>query len=89
VVGGLANMRWLLQGRRAVATRRRALLPPASVTAVGEPYPPEPDDIRVALAGGTRHHRPGCAAVAGKPVKRMSTARHERAGRRTCGLCDR
>ena len=90
VVGGLGNMTWLLQGHRAVAARRRRLLPAAPgpsvrtrVTAVADQ-----DDLRLAVPGTSRHHRPGCVAVAGKPVERMPVAGHERAGRRPCGLCE-
>jgi hypothetical protein len=90
VVSGLANMTWLLQGRRAVAARRRALFadlgagpPAADVMAV-----PDVGELRLAVPGATRHHRAGCVALAGKPVERATVAEHERRGRRPCGLCD-
>jgi hypothetical protein len=93
VVGGLGNMTWLLQGRRALAIRRRALLAEVQVTvAPADVYPNEPTErpgVRVAVAGTTRHHRPDCPAVAGKKVQLVSLAAHERAGRRPCGLCSR
>jgi hypothetical protein len=88
VIGGLGNMTWLLQGRRAVALRRRELLatlpsaarqPPASSSAE--------DNERVAAPGTSRYHRSDCAAVVGKTVERMPVSKHERAGRRPCGLC--
>lgn len=88
VLGGLGNMTWLLQGRRAVALRRRELL--AGLTDVAVPTASvgaDQEAMRVAVAGAARYHRPDCPAVDGKPVKRMSIARHERAGRRPCGLC--
>jgi hypothetical protein len=90
VVGGLGNMTWLLQGRRAVAARRRRLLPnvPAATTRTPAAPVPDRDEVRLAVPGTSRHHRAGCAAVAGKAVERMSAAEHERAGRRPCGLCD-
>jgi hypothetical protein len=88
VVAGLANMRWLLQGRRAVAVRRKGLLPVAQSVVV-PPASEPPGDVRVAVVGTTRHHRPDCVAVAGKTVRRASVAAHERAGRRPCGLCER
>jgi hypothetical protein len=92
VVAGLANMRWLLQGRRAVAVRRRSLMPAALSMAprstVMRTANAPADDVRVAVAGTTRHHRPDCVAVTGKTVRRASVAAHERAGRRPCGLCD-
>jgi hypothetical protein len=88
VVGGLGNMTWLLQGRRAVALRRRDLLVGVADDAAPRvPAARRPVDTRVAVPGGTRHHRPDCVAVAGKTVTRGSTAKHEKAGRRPCGLC--
>jgi hypothetical protein len=89
VVGGLGNMTWLLQGRRAVALRRRELLArlPARTTVAVAPVASSPREKRVAVPGASRHHRPDCAAVAGKRVEEASVAKHERAGRRPCGLC--
>jgi hypothetical protein len=90
VVSGLGNMTWLLQGRRAVAERRRRLLPASSFApATLEAFVPHGVGGRGAVTGPARHHRPGGAAVAGKRVERKTTAQHERAGRRACGLCDR
>jgi hypothetical protein len=88
VIGGLGNMTWLLQGRRALAVRRRALLSglPAALQATTAATA-EPDTERLAVPGTTRHHRAGCPAVAGKPVEVMQAIDHERAGRRPCGLC--
>lgn len=91
VVGGLGNMTWLLQGRRALAIRRRALL--TAISASATPTPVYPTDMtstsepRVAVRGTTHHHRPDCPAVVGKKVQQVSLAAHERAGRRPCGLC--
>ena len=48
---------------------------------------PYPDNTRLSVPGTSRYHLPGCAAVDGKQVERMSLAAHERAGRRPCGLC--
>ena len=88
VVSGLGNMTWLLQGRRALAIRRRALLGQLG-TAVHVPVDPYPVDAgaRFAVPGTTHHHRAGCPAIAGKPVESMSLSKHERAGRRPCGIC--
>ena len=89
IVGGLGNVTWVLQGRRAVTARQRELLAACrsalSADVVPEPYP---DEQRVAVPGTSRHHRPGCAAVADKAVERLPLVAHERAGRRACGLCD-
>lgn len=88
VAGGLGNARWLLQGRRALAARRRAELPTAEqLRALRRPAPACDDDVRVAVPGTLRHHRPTCAAVAGKPVETLPPAEHEAAGRSPCGLC--
>ena len=91
VVSGLGNTRWLLQGRRALAARRRAELPDAAVlAALLAPVPEvEVDDVRVCVDGATRHHAPGCPAVQGKAVRQATADEHERAGRTACGLCAR
>ena len=88
IVAGLANMRWLLQGRRAVALRRRSVLPLVTALTSGTVVAAG-DDVRVAVTGTSRHHRPDCAAVAGKTVDEGTVAEHERAGRQPCGLCER
>ena len=89
VVGGLGNMTWLLQGRRALALRRRAVLAgiPVAALRTSPPAYPESAPTRVAVPGATRYHREGCAAVAGKAAKSMTIDKHERAGRRPCGIC--
>lgn len=89
VLGGLGNFTWLVQGRRALALRRRELL--ASIPMAALPTPlvayPTSDEPRVAVPGATLHHRPSCPAVAGKRTEERSVAQHEKAGRRPCGLC--
>lgn len=89
ILAGLGNMTWLLQGRRAVAVRRREIF--AALAGLGSPpdlaATADDDGIRVAVPGTSRHHRPGCPSVQGKPIERMSLAKHERAGRRPCGIC--
>jgi len=88
IVGGLGNMTWLLQGRRALALRRRDVM--AAVEAMSSTTPSVAvvdDDVRLTVPGTTRYHRASCAAIAGKKAKAMSVAKHERAGRRPCGLC--
>lgn len=89
VVGGLGNMTWLLQGRRAVALRRRQLSTtlPDVVTTGRALTDGSGRAVRVAVPGTSRYHRPECAAVAGKTVRQASLAAHRRAGRRPCGLC--
>lgn len=89
VVGGLGNMTWLLQGRRALALRRRTLLAIAQsrVMLPAEPYPGDEGLVRYAVPGTTRYHRGTCPAIVSRPAQSMSVARHERAGRRACGIC--
>jgi hypothetical protein len=86
VVGGLGNMRWLLQGRRALAARHRAELPTAADLLLRR-RPIAVGEARVAVPGTLRHHRASCAAVEGKPVEVLPPAEHEAAGRSVCGLC--
>src|SRR5258706_3797968 len=56
VVGGLGNMTWLLQGRRALALRRRAVLAGIPVGALRTPTvaDPEADAVPVAVPGTNR-----------------------------------
>ena len=89
VLGGLGNFTWLVQGRRALALRRRELLASIPVAALASPpiaYPTS-DEVRVAVPGATLHHRPDCPAVVGKKTQERTVAQHEKAGRRPCGLC--
>lgn len=87
VVGGLGHMTWLLQGRRALAVRRRALMARLDARTAAATYPADPTGLRVAVPGTGHHHRPDCPAVAGKKVQKVSLAAHKRAGRSACGLC--
>jgi hypothetical protein len=87
VASGLANMRWLLQGRRAVAARRRNDLIDLLSLRRSSVEPGPADDVRVTVAGTRRYHHPHCQAVAGKPVQPGGVADHEQAGRVPCGLC--
>jgi len=90
VVGGLGNTRWLLQGRRAVAARRRTELPDAAeLLGRRRVQPSYDDDVRLAVAGTRRHHSTACPAVQGKDVEQATSQEHERAGRVPCGLCAR
>jgi hypothetical protein len=43
--------------------------------------------VLVAAPNMRHYHRPGCPLAAGKPVRAALRADHERAGRRTCGVC--
>ncbi|MDT7544110.1 MAG: hypothetical protein QOE99_220, partial [Actinomycetota bacterium] len=59
VASGLANTRWLLQGRRALAARRAAELP--DVDELRRLLQrPQAVGLRVAVAGSSLHHQPDC-----------------------------
>ena len=91
LVAGTGNAFWLMAGRRAVGERRARLLAVPQVdTEVSVALPSadtEPDSGLAAVAGGGRFHRKHCALVVGKAVTVGARSRHERAGRRPCGVC--
>lgn len=88
VLGGLGNMRWLLQGRRALAARQRDELPgPAELRRLLAPVTTRAGSVRVCVEAGTRYHWPDCAAVVGKVVSELPPLEHEQVDRRPCGLC--
>jgi hypothetical protein len=72
-----------------LALRRREILSAVATVNGTTPTVAVDDDgaVRLAVPGTTRYHRAGCAAIAGKKTKSTSVAKHERAGRRPCGLC--
>jgi len=81
-------VRSVIRGRRVLAARRRACLPdvaagPVAATAAVAIS----EGAWVAAPDMTRYHHQGCAFVVGKPVAAATTAEHERAGRRACGVC--
>jgi hypothetical protein len=91
IVAGTGNAFWLMAGRRAVGQRRARLLTVPRVDTAVSVAPPredtEPDRGLAAVAGGRRFHRKDCALVADKAVTVGARSRHERAGRRPCGVC--
>lgn len=91
IVAGTGNAFWLMAGRRAVGERRARLLavPPVDQekSSVVPSTDMHPDSGLAAVAGGRRFHRSHCALVVGKAVTVGSRSRHERAGRRPCGVC--
>lgn len=88
VVSGIANLLWLLEGRRAVGERRYAVLGDVDVSLHAQaPALPESEQPLVATEQMTRYHRPSCPAVAGKQVTAAARADHESAGRSRCGIC--
>lgn len=86
---GVGNLLWLITCRRAIGELRRTLLPHVRtvLTDAGARSAEPAGDRWVAGASMTRFHRPGCAFVAGKPVRVASEATHRRQGRRPCDLC--
>jgi hypothetical protein len=90
IIAGLADALWLVQGRRAVIARTRQLLietrsssderraPLASMTS---------EPIWVAVAAGSRAHRPGCLLVAGKATRNLSNALIDQGELRRCEVC--
>ena len=89
VVSGLANLVWLLEGRRAVGERRYAVLGDPDVSALTQrPAAGSAADEPLVAAGPmTRYHRTGCPAVSGKQVSAAARDDHESVGRSPCGIC--
>ncbi|MBW8826039.1 MAG: hypothetical protein JF603_06795 [Acidobacteria bacterium] len=96
LVAGAGNVLWLLAGRRAIGERRAELLvAPSEVGADDDATAPTralatmaaPPDRLVSVARATLFHRDDCPLVQGKPVTAGIRSRHERAGRRPCGVC--
>jgi len=48
---------------------------------------PGDDAVLVAATNMEHYHRPDCPLAAGKAVRPVPRADHERAGRRTCAVC--
>ena len=91
VTAGAGNVTWLLAGRRAIAERRGAMQAriAALAPAVAAPDVAAAADERlVSRAGMTRYHRKECPLVAGKTVAGATLARHHKAGRHPCGVCE-
>ena len=91
-VAGVASAGWTLSLRRSVRARQARLLAPFSAPTAAEATPgtglAADDRGRVAVAEGlTRFHTPGCAAVAGLPVRLMESADAARSGLTGCRLC--
>jgi hypothetical protein len=97
VVGGVANLAWLLRGWHAVGERRKALARLLLTDVPGA----EPEHSRSAeserasasvgmLVGeGSRYfHRPSCPLAAGRSWQPAPLAAHLKAGREPCGVCE-
>ena len=92
VLAGASGALWIMQGRRAVGLRLRAVLAPERPM---HDHAPErdagagaPRNVFVAGPAMTRYHDPSCLLVEGKPVEaRGSEPEHRQVGRRPCELC--
>jgi hypothetical protein len=96
VVGAMAAMMFLLEGRRAVGARFWAAADRVEVAPLGPtaaaPSPASgasahPDDALVAVPGTRRFHRADCILVAGKPASEATADRHRKDGREACPVC--
>jgi hypothetical protein len=92
VLAGASGALWIMQGRRAVGLRMRAVLAmeretrEAATERQSGTRPPR--NVFVAGPAMTRYHDPSCLLVGGKPVEaRGPEPEHRRAGRRPCELC--
>jgi hypothetical protein len=91
-VAAVGNVLWLLQGRRAVAERTRAVVgrlsdrPPPRRRTVA-PARRAADGGFVATEAMTHYHRPDCLLVAGRSARPQARAEHVAAGRTPCGAC--
>ncbi len=90
VVSGMANLVWLLEGRRAVGERRYAVLGDPDLTAGAAQRTVADLGGELSLVAAeamTRYHRAACPAVAGRHVAAASRDDHESVGRSPCGIC--
>jgi hypothetical protein len=96
VLGGVANVIWLLRGWHAVGERRTALvaqlsadLRPAESDGPFRGGDAEPTWHAGALVGRQSRyfHRPTCPLAAGRGWSPEPLAEHLRAGRAPCGVC--
>jgi hypothetical protein len=94
VLIGIGYSSWFLAGRRAVGTRRRAVLALVPEAAAA----PTPVAAGTAGRAGTApvdgflgserlYHRPDCAMTTDRAWEVQPRAVHERAGRTPCGVC--
>jgi hypothetical protein len=96
VLGGVANLMWLLRGWQAVGARRKALIrqlpaeAPATALDRGPDTQTEPQSAGVGLlvGEGSRYfHRPSCPLAVGRSWAPAPLAAHLSAGRAPCGVC--
>lgn len=96
VLGGIANITWLVRGWYAVGERRNTLirLLPADAPAKrpdgspGAEIDHQSTGVDLLVGEGTRYfHRPSCALVANRSWSPAPLDNHLVAGREPCGVC--
>ena len=94
VLGGIANLMWLLRGWQAVGERRKALIArlpidvPASAAAGAVEAETAPLGVGLLVGEGVRYfHRPSCPLTVGRNWPPAPLDEHLRAGREPCGMC--
>ena len=88
VLIGIGYSSWFLAGRRAVGTRRRAVLALVpEVAAAPTPVAAGPPPADGFLGSERLYHRPDCAMTTDRAWEVQPLAVHERAGRTPCGVC--
>ena len=90
LVAAVAQVIWLLSGRRAVAAH--SVQTQASVAAllqdpIAVPSLPGLSGALVGAEGMRHYHRPECPIAAGQPWPPELRRTHEAAGRTPCGIC--
>ena len=86
VLIGIGYSSWFLAGRRAVGTRRRAVLALAPEVAIG-PVTTGTAPVDGFLGSERLYHRRDCAMTVDRAWEVQPRAAHERAGRTPCGVC--
>ena len=90
LVAAVAQVVWLVQGRRAVAAhgaRTRASVAALIEGRIATPSLPGSAGGLVATEGMQHFHRPECPIAAGRPWTGEPRRTHEAAGRTPCGIC--
>jgi hypothetical protein len=93
VVGSMAGMMFLIQGRRAVGARFWAAAAQVELAPLGPSTSSTMDaeaastTALVAVAGTQRFHRSDCVLVAGKRVHEATAKAHRGHGRAACPVC--
>jgi hypothetical protein len=96
VLGGVANLTWLLRGWHAVGERRKALIGQLQVdvpatgsdrSRAAENEHQSADDLMLVGEASRYFHRPSCPLVANRSWSPAPLGSHLVAGREPCGVC--